>query len=49
MEGVESLEETLDILSTPGEYEAIQEGLREADRGQFVDTDALKKRCGFRG
>lgn len=49
VEDIEGLEETLDILSTPGEYEAIQEGLGQADRGEFVDTDALQKRHGFRG
>lgn len=48
VDDLDSLEETLDILSTPGEYGAIQEGLKEADRGEYVDIDALKARYGLR-
>lgn len=49
VDDMEGVEETMDILSTPGEYEAISEGLRQADRGEYVDKDALKARYGFRG
>ena len=47
VDDIEGLEETLDILSTPGEHEAIQEGLRQADRGEYVDADELKRRYGI--
>lgn len=43
------LEETLDILSTPGALDAIGEGLDQADRGEYVDTDALRARYGVGG
>lgn len=46
VDDLESLEETLDILSTPGELDAIREGLAQADRGDFVDTEAVKARFG---
>lgn len=41
-----ALEETLDILGTPGSAEAIREGLADAAAGRFVDNDALKARYG---
>lgn len=49
VEDMEGIEETLDILSTSGEYEAIQEGLEQAERGEYVDAEALKAQHGFRG
>lgn len=47
VEDMEGIEETLDILSTPGERDAIREGLQQADRGEYVDSEALKARHGF--
>lgn len=44
VDDIDGLEETLDILSTPGEYEAVQQGLAQADRGEYVDADELKRR-----
>lgn len=49
IDDLEGLEETLDILSTAGEYEAIEEGLQQADRSEYVDPEALKARHGFHG
>ena len=49
VEDMEGLEETLDILSTPGEYEAIREGLEQADRGEYADAEALRARHGVEG
>lgn len=40
------LEETLDILSAPGEQDAIREGLQQAERGEYVDAEELKARYG---
>jgi PHD/YefM family antitoxin component YafN of YafNO toxin-antitoxin module len=37
-----SLEETLDIRTTPGEAEAIREGLVDAAAGNFEDNQAIK-------
>lgn len=48
VDDMDGIEETLDILSTPGEYEAIHEGLQQAERGEYVDVEALKARHGFR-
>lgn len=48
VEDMQGIEETLDILSTPGEHEAIREGREQADRGEYVDSEALKARHGFR-
>lgn len=39
---LESLEETLDILSTPGALEEIQKGQVEIDSGRFVSGDELR-------
>lgn len=44
---LESLEETLDILSTPGELEAIREGEADVRAGRFVDTEVIKRRYGL--
>jgi prevent-host-death family protein len=41
-----SIEETLDILGTPGALEAIREGRTEAAAGQFVDNEEIKARYG---
>lgn len=49
VEDMEGIEETLDILSTPGESEAIQEGLAQADRGEYVDAEELRARYGSAG
>jgi prevent-host-death family protein len=49
VDDIEGIEETLDILSTPGEYEAIREGLEQADRGEYVDAAGLKARYGSAG
>jgi prevent-host-death family protein len=49
VEDMEGVEETLDILSTSGEYEAIHEGLEQVERGEYVDAEALKVRYGFQG
>lgn len=48
VEDMEGIEETLDILASPGEYDAIREGLQQADRGEYVDSEALKAKHGFR-
>jgi prevent-host-death family protein len=42
-----SLEETLEILGTPGALEAIREGQADAAAGRFVDNDQLKARYGI--
>ncbi|WP_246868882.1 type II toxin-antitoxin system Phd/YefM family antitoxin [Saccharopolyspora sp. ASAGF58] len=39
-----SLEETLDLLTTPGEAEAIREGVADAAAERFVDTEEIKSR-----
>jgi antitoxin YefM len=44
---LESLEETIDILSTPGALEAIREGEADARAGRFVDTEVIKRRYGI--
>lgn len=44
---LESLEETLDILSTPGALEAIREGEADAKAGRFVDIEDVKARYGI--
>jgi prevent-host-death family protein len=41
-----SIEETLDILGTPGALEAIREGRAQAAAGQFVDNEEIKARYG---
>jgi prevent-host-death family protein len=42
-----AIEETLEILGTPGAAEAINEGLADAAAGRFADNDALKARYGI--
>lgn len=42
-----ALEETLDILRTPGAIEAIREGRADAAAGRFVDNDEIKARYGL--
>ena len=42
-----AIEETLEILGTPGAVEAINEGLADAGVGRFADNDALKSRYGI--
>lgn len=39
-----ALEETVDILATPGAPAAIAEGVDDADAGRFVDPEAVKAR-----
>lgn len=38
------MEETLDILSTPGALEEIRQGLAEVEAGNYVDADELLRR-----
>ena len=42
-----AIEETLEVLGTPGAAEAIGEGLADAAAGRFADNDALKSRYGI--
>ncbi len=42
-----SLEETLEILGTPGAVQAIAEGKADAAAGRFVDNDEIKARYGL--
>ncbi|MFZ2501291.1 MAG: type II toxin-antitoxin system Phd/YefM family antitoxin [Nocardioides sp.] len=42
-----AIEETLEILGTPGAVEAIGEGLADAAAGRFADNDELKSRYGI--
>lgn len=42
-----SLEETLEILGTPGAVQAIAEGKADAAAGRFVDNDGIKARYGL--
>ncbi|MGH3429191.1 MAG: type II toxin-antitoxin system Phd/YefM family antitoxin [Mycobacteriales bacterium] len=42
-----ALEETLDILGTPGALDAVREGRRAAAAGDFVDNEELKARYGI--
>jgi antitoxin YefM len=41
---LESIEETLEVLRTPGAVEAIREGLTDAAAGRFVSNDEIRKR-----
>lgn len=43
-----SIEETLDVLGTPGALEAIREGRVDAAAGRFVDNDEIRARYGRR-
>ncbi len=42
-----AIEETLEILGTPGAVDAINEGIADAAADRFVDNDALKSRYGI--
>ncbi len=42
-----AIEETLEILGTPGAAEAINEGLADAAAGHFADNEGLKSRYGI--
>lgn len=41
-----AIEETLEILGTPGAAEAIREGQADAAAGRFADSDKIKSRYG---
>jgi len=41
-----ALEETLEILGTPGAMQAVREGRADAAAARFVDNDELKARYG---
>jgi prevent-host-death family protein len=41
---LESIEETLEVLRTPGTVEAIQKGLADAVAGRFANNDEILKR-----
>ncbi|MGH9059165.1 MAG: type II toxin-antitoxin system Phd/YefM family antitoxin [Acidimicrobiales bacterium] len=43
-EDLGALEETVDILTTPGELQAIAEGLADLDAGRVADNEALRAR-----
>ena len=42
-----SIEETLEILGTPGAARAIREGQADAAANRFVDNDVVKSRYGL--
>lgn len=44
VDDLSSLEETLDLLTTPGEAEAIREGVADAAAGRFADAEEIKRR-----
>lgn len=41
---LDALEETVDILTTPGALDAIAEGLADLGAGRLADNDALRAR-----
>jgi antitoxin YefM len=43
-----ALEETVDLLRTPGAEEAITEGLADLEAGRVADNDALRARFSAR-
>jgi antitoxin YefM len=43
-EDLAALEETMEILGTPGALQAIREGRADAAAGRFVDSDELRQR-----
>ncbi len=45
---LESLEETLDILSTPGALEAIKEGRADIAAGRVVSAEEVLRELGLR-
>ncbi|HVX22548.1 MAG TPA: type II toxin-antitoxin system Phd/YefM family antitoxin [Acidimicrobiales bacterium] len=46
---LDSLEETTDILASPGELEAIRAAAADVDRGDVVDWDDLRSEFGPTG
>lgn len=42
-----TIEETLEILSTSGAQDAIEEGHADAATGQFINNDDIKTRYGI--
>jgi antitoxin YefM len=42
-----SIEETLEILGTPGAVQAVREGQADAAADRFVDNDEIKARYGL--
>jgi antitoxin YefM len=45
---LESLEETLDLLSTPGALDEIREAAAEIARGEAIDAEELRRQTGRR-
>lgn len=45
---LEALEETLDILSTPGALEQIRQAHAEIDAGEAIDADELRRQLAAR-
>ncbi len=43
-----SIEETLDVLGTPGALEAIRDGRADAAAGRFVDNEQIRARSSRR-
>lgn len=48
VDDLEGIEETFDILRTPGALEAIREGAADAAAGRFADNDEIKARYGVK-
>lgn len=44
LEELESLEETAEILATPGALEAIRKSLKQIRRGEYITLEELKKK-----
>lgn len=44
LDELESLEETAEVLSTPGSLEAIKKSKKEVDQGKFVTLKELEKK-----
>lgn len=42
-----AIEETLDVMGTPGAVEAIREGQEDAAAGRYADNEELKSRFGI--
>lgn len=42
-----AIEETLEILGTPGAVQAIREGQEDGEAGRYADNDELKERYGL--
>lgn len=43
VDDLESLEETLDLLSTPGAVDEIRAAVAEVDRGETIGADELRR------